>query len=102
MLSFLVSEVALFSTLIVAYLFFLGKDVVGPTPAEALSLALVVCTTVCLLSSSVTIHLAERSAASGATRRGSCLWWPATIVLGVAVPAGHGLRMARADRTAIT
>ena len=35
MASFLLSEVAFFSTLIVAYLTFLGKDTVGPTPAEA-------------------------------------------------------------------
>ena len=60
MLSFLVSEVALFGTLIVTYLFYVGKDVVGPTPAEALSLGLVVCTTACLLASSATVHVAER------------------------------------------
>ena len=68
MISFLVSEVAFFSTLIVVYLSFLGRDTVGPTPAEALSLPLVVCTTLCLLSSSVTIHLAERAAAAGQSR----------------------------------
>src|SRR5580704_8010341 len=82
MVEFLVSEVAYFSTLIVVYLSFLGRDTVGPTPAEALSLPLVVCTTLCLLSSSVTIHLAER-----ATRQGShsrfLQFWAATIALGV-------------------
>src|SRR5215831_15181338 len=60
MLSFLVSEVALFGTLIVTYVFYLGKDVVGPTPAEALTLPLVLGTTACLLASSGTIHLAEK------------------------------------------
>src|SRR3954452_2423281 len=60
MLTFLVSEVALFGTLIVTYLFYAGKDVVGPTPAEALSPGLVVCTTACLLASSATMHGAER------------------------------------------
>src|SRR4051794_13405366 len=60
MIAFLVSEAAFFSTLIVAYVTFLGRDTVGPTPAEALSLLLVVGTPVCLLSSSLTIHLAER------------------------------------------
>ena len=34
MISFLVSEVAFFSTLIVAYLTFLGQDKVGPTPSR--------------------------------------------------------------------
>src|SRR5258708_3888263 len=55
MRAFLVSEVALFGTLIVTYVFYLGKDVVGPTPAVALSLGLVVFTTACLLASSATI-----------------------------------------------
>ena len=36
--------------LIVTYVFYLGKDVVGPTPAEALSLSLVLFTTACLLA----------------------------------------------------
>jgi len=79
--SFLVSEVALFSTLIVVYVFYLGRDVVGPKPAEALSLGLVLCTTAVLLSSSATAHLAEK-----ALRRGGQSefigWWAATIGLG--------------------
>ncbi len=62
MASFLLSEVAFFGTLIVTYVAFMGKDVVGPTPAEALSLPLVILSTICLLSSSVVIHLAERVA----------------------------------------
>ena len=82
MLSFLVSEVAIFSTLIISYLFYLGKDVVGPTPAEALKLPLVLCTTACLLASSVTVHLAERTLERG-DQGGFIRWWAATIVLGV-------------------
>src|SRR5262245_370853 len=57
MIAFLVSEAAFFSTLIVVYLAFLGADQSGPTPA-VLSLPLVIVTTACLLSSSVTVHLA--------------------------------------------
>ena len=80
MLSFLVSEVALFGTLIVTYLFYVGKDVVGPTPAEALSLGLVVCTTACLLASSATVHVAERGLERG--DRGEIpWWWLATVLL---------------------
>jgi cytochrome c oxidase subunit 3/cytochrome o ubiquinol oxidase subunit 3 len=95
MLSFLVSEVAIFSTLIVTYLFYLGKDVVGPTPAEALTLPLVLCNTVFLLASSVTIHQAERRLERG-NQGGFILWWVATIVLGVLFLLGtayewHGL-----------
>jgi cytochrome c oxidase subunit III len=86
MLSFLVSEVALFSTLIVAYLAFLGTDQSGPTPA-VLSLPLVIGTTICLLSSSVTVHLADRSLRSG-SRSAFLRWWSATILLGIVFLAG--------------
>src|SRR5262245_56135882 len=80
--SFLVSEVALFSTLIVVYVFYLGKDVVGPAPAEALSLGLVLCTTAVLLSSSATAHLAE-AALRGGGQSGFIGWWATTIGLGM-------------------
>jgi cytochrome c oxidase subunit 3/cytochrome o ubiquinol oxidase subunit 3 len=100
-----VSEVALFSTLIVVYLYYLGRDVVGPTPAEALRLSLVACTTACLLASSGTVHLAERALGRG-NRGGFLLGWLATIVLGAAFLGGtayewhdlivrHGLTISR-------
>jgi cytochrome c oxidase subunit 3/cytochrome o ubiquinol oxidase subunit 3 len=82
MIAFLTSEVAFFSTLLVTYVTFLGKDTVGPTPAEALSLPLVLGTTFCLLASSATIHHAEKMFRLG-TRSGFLLWWTATIALGV-------------------
>jgi cytochrome c oxidase subunit 3 len=87
MISFLASEAAFFATLIVAYLTFLGRDKVGPTPSEALSLPLVVCTTLILLSSSVTIHFAESKLRSG-DQAGFRRFWMATIVLGVAFLLG--------------
>jgi len=86
MLSFLVSEVAIFGTLIVTFVFYLGRDVGGPTPAE-LSLSLVVLTTACLLASSGTVHLAERTL-EGGNRGGFILWWLATIVLGLVFLGG--------------
>jgi len=86
MIAFLVSEVALFSTLIVVYLTFLGADKSGPTPA-VLSLPLVIGTTVCLLSSSATVHLAEKSLRSG-SRSAFLRWWAATILLGIVFLAG--------------
>jgi len=81
MVGFLVSEVALFCTLIVVYLTFLRASQSGPT-AAVLSLPLVISTTVCLLSSSVTVHLAERSLQSR-SRSGFVRWWSATILLGI-------------------
>jgi cytochrome c oxidase subunit 3/cytochrome o ubiquinol oxidase subunit 3 len=90
MLSFLVSEAALFGTLIVTYLFYLGRDVVGPTPKEALSLGLVVCTTACLLASSGTVHVAERRL-ERKNPAGFLQWWLATILLGAAFLGGTAL-----------
>jgi cytochrome c oxidase subunit III len=87
MVAFLVSEVAFFSTLIVTYVTFMGKDIVGPTPAKALSLPLVIVTTICLLSSSVTIHFAEQALHRG-QQRTFCLLWAATITLGIAFLLG--------------
>jgi cytochrome c oxidase subunit 3/cytochrome o ubiquinol oxidase subunit 3 len=89
MLAFLLSEAAFFSTLIVAYISFLGQDKVGPTPSESLSLQLVIVTTACLLSSSWTVHLATHALTAGKQAK-FLLWWLATIVLGVAFLAGTG------------
>jgi cytochrome c oxidase subunit 3/cytochrome o ubiquinol oxidase subunit 3 len=105
LLSFLVSEVAFFSTLIVSYLFYVGKDIAGPTPGDVLKLPLVLGTTACLLASSVTIHLAERTLGR-ANQSGFLLLWAATIVLGVLFLLGtayewggliheHGLTISR-------
>lgn len=90
MASFLVSEVAFFSTLIVTYLTFLGKDVVGPTPDQVLSWSRVILATVFLLSSSVTIHLAEWALSRRATFA-FCFFWGGTIVLGIAFLFGTAL-----------
>jgi cytochrome c oxidase subunit 3/cytochrome o ubiquinol oxidase subunit 3 len=91
-LSFLCSEVAFFSTLIVAYVVFYGHDsqpggLGGPTPADALSLQLAIGTTACLLLSSATIHLAERSLRNNRTTLFLQLL-SATILLGIAFLSG--------------
>ena len=87
MIAFLVSEVAFFSTLIVAYLTFMGKDKSGPKPEEVLSLPFVIVTTILLLSSSGTIHMAEKALHSGSVS-GFLRWWGLTILLGVSFLAG--------------
>src|SRR5262249_3421156 len=81
MIAFLVSEVAFFSTLIVVYLAFLGADQSGPTPA-VLSLRLVIFTTICLLSSSVTVHQADKALRSG-SRADFRRWRSAALLLGI-------------------
>ncbi len=96
MASFLLSEVAFFCTLIATYVAFMGKDTVGPTPAQALSLPLVIVTTICLLSSSVVIHFAERSLKRGQQRRFALLL-AGTVVARDRVSTGHGRRVAQSD-----
>ena len=73
------AESAIFTIFVVAYLFYVGKSLSGPTPQEVLETPIFY--TTCLLSSSLTIHFAgkllERS------RRGAFLsLWLLTIVLG--------------------
>jgi cytochrome c oxidase subunit 3/cytochrome o ubiquinol oxidase subunit 3 len=83
MASFLLSEVAFFCTLIATYVAFMGYDIVGPTPAEALALPIVIISTACLLTSSVVIHAAERALHRQQQGR-FCLLLAMTIGLGVA------------------
>ena len=85
MIAFLVSEAAFFSTLIVAYVVYLGSKT-APTP-EVLSLPLVIGTTICLLSSSLTIYLAEKALRAGG-RGAFRVWWGLTILLGTLFLAG--------------
>src|SRR5260370_27812049 len=59
------AESAIFVILIVAYLFYVGKSLSGPTPAI---LRVPVLFTVCLLSSSLTIHAAVTSLTRGNDR----------------------------------
>ncbi len=74
----ILTETCLFSIFLAAYVFYLGKSLTGPTPREVLELP--VLSTFCLLSSSVTIVLAER--AFDRDRVGNFkLWWLATMIL---------------------
>jgi cytochrome c oxidase subunit III len=75
----IVTEAALFMIFVVAYLFYIGKSLSGPYPSEVLTTPVIA--TVCLLSSSLTIVLAER-AFERANAGGFRLWWSGTILLG--------------------
>ncbi len=52
----IVAESAIFLIFVVAYIYYIGKSLSGPTPAQVLELPIL--GTVCLLSSSITIHYA--------------------------------------------
>jgi cytochrome c oxidase subunit 3 len=74
------TEFALFSIFVVAYVFYIGKSLTGPTPAETLELP--IWATVCLLSSSVTVAIAERALKNNRIQRFT-IWTGATILLGL-------------------
>jgi cytochrome c oxidase subunit III len=75
------TEAALFTIFVVAYLFYIGKSVNGPFPAQVLEIP--IWATVCLLSSSFTIVQAQRALDRQEIRRFQ-LWWGLTIFLGAA------------------
>src|SRR5262249_43293915 len=79
------AEAAIFSIFVVAYLFYIGKSLSGPTPQQVLRVP--VFFTICLLSSSVTIHLAVRSLREAKTRA-FARWWFLTLFLGATFLAG--------------
>ena len=77
----ILTESALFTIFVVAYLFYIGKSATGPYPKDVLELPILA--TICLLSSSVTVVLAEHAFRRGHTG-GFRLWWLITILLAVA------------------
>jgi len=79
MFGLIAAESSIFTIFVVAYLFYIGKSVSGPGPREVLSVP--VFYTLCLLSSSLTIHLALRALRAGKARAFSA-WWFTTISLG--------------------
>jgi cytochrome c oxidase subunit 3/cytochrome o ubiquinol oxidase subunit 3 len=75
----IVAESAIFIIFIVAYVYYLGRSRSGPTPREVLDLPIF--STICLLSSSITVHFA--SPALHRDKRGACsLWLGGTVLLG--------------------
>src|SRR5580658_5787310 len=79
MAALIIAESAIFTIFVVAYLFYAGKSLTGPTPDQVLETPLFY--TVCLLSSSVTVHLAAKSLERG-RRRVFLSLWLLTFVLG--------------------
>ena len=81
MFGLIAAEAAIFTIFVVAYLFYIGKSLTGPLPKDVLSVPIFY--TICLLSSSLTIHLAAKSLRQGSVLRFGILWL-ATIALGAA------------------
>ena len=75
----IIAESAIFTIFVVAYLFYIGKSLSGPTPREVLETPIFY--TICLLSSSLTVHFAGKSLERG-SRAAFLVLWLLTIVLG--------------------
>ncbi|HEY5328799.1 MAG TPA: heme-copper oxidase subunit III [Acidobacteriaceae bacterium] len=75
------AESAIFLIFVVAYIFYLGKNLSGPLPSQVLELPIV--GTICLLSSSFTVHAAVTALRKGNVRR-CTLALALTILLGAA------------------
>ena len=73
------AEAAIFTIFVVAYLFYLGKSTTGPQPKDVLHVP--VFYTICLLSSSLTVHVAIRKLIAGRMGAFAALWL-LTILLG--------------------
>lgn len=79
MFGLIAAESAIFTIFVVAYLFYVGKTSIGPAPKDVLEPPILY--TVCLLSSSITIHAAVRQLRQGRPASfGIC--WLVTIALG--------------------
>ena len=79
MASLIFAESTIFTIFVVAYLFYVGKSLSGPTPREVLETPIFY--TICLLSSSLTMHLAAKYLARG-VRSAFLGLWLLTIALG--------------------
>src|ERR1700751_4591292 len=92
MISLIIAESAIFTIFVVAYLFYVGKSLTGPTPSEVLETPIFF--TICLLSSSLTVHLASKALELG--KRAAFLgMWLSTIFLGGLFLFGTGMEWHR-------
>jgi cytochrome c oxidase subunit III len=81
MSALIVGESAIFTIFVVAYVFYMGKSLTGPTPQQVLEVPIV--GTICLLSSSLTIWRAEKAIEAG--RIASFTRWLASTITLAAV-----------------
>ena len=81
----IVAESAIFTIFVVAYLYYAGKSITGPTPREVLEVPIFI--SICLFSSSFTIVMGEKAIDRGNIKVFT-VWLFATIVLGAIFVAG--------------
>jgi cytochrome c oxidase subunit III len=76
----IIAESTIFSIFVVAYLYYAGKSLSGPTPGQVLEVPYFA--SICLFSSSLTIMLAEKALHRGNVKQFG-LFWFVTLALGV-------------------
>jgi cytochrome c oxidase subunit III len=85
MICLILAEASIFIIFVVAYIFYIGKSLTGPTPHDVLTLPIL--TSICLLSSSATVHFAVSALHNG--KQSACsLWLALTVLLGSIFLAG--------------
>jgi cytochrome c oxidase subunit III len=84
----MITESSLFTIFVVAYLVYIGRSVTGPFPKDVLEVPIVA--SICLLSSSATIVIAENALKRNQLGRFK-LWWMVTILLGLEFLTATGL-----------
>lgn len=84
-LCLILAESAVFIIFVVAYIFYLGKSIGGPTPRDVLEVPII--GTICLLSSSLTVYLSVSALRKNNVRL-CALWLAATVLLGSIFLAG--------------
>ena len=87
MLCLIAAESAIFTIFVVAYIFYIGKSISGPMPKDVLETPIF--NTICLLSSSLTIHLSVRALRNARVATFG-LWWLLTMALGTIFLVGTG------------
>src|SRR5881628_3342659 len=85
MYGLITAEAAIFTIFVVAYLFYVGQSLSGPLPNDVLHAPIFL--TICLLSSSLTIHFAGTALRSARVST-FLMWWGGTIGLGAVFLGG--------------
>ena len=88
MFCLIIGESAIFTIFVVAYIFYIGKSLYGPAPQQVLEIP--VFGTICLLSSSFVIWLAERALERNKIKLFGA-FWALTLALGVFFLVDTGL-----------
>lgn len=84
----MITETSLFTIFVVAYLVYMGRSLTGPFPKDVLEVPILA--SICLLSSSLTIVIAENALKRNQLGRFK-LWWLITILLGLEFLTATGL-----------